>query len=147
MKFTEKPRTLPGLIINLEHHLGRSYSEKTSVRSRFLNSNRIPALKEPTPTALPGAAPAGASTRRTACHLRRVQGCCQQWQDVTAFFRRCLHSGTYCTEFKIFLLCFFMQLRFCSQKKMQKNNLFFNNSQLKTSYKPEKPPLNWKCPP
>lgn len=93
IKFTEKPRTLPGLIINLEHHLGRSYSEKTSVRSRFLNSNRIPALKEPTPTALPGAAPAGASTRRTACHLRWVQGCCQQWQDVTAFFRRCLHSS------------------------------------------------------
>ena len=46
IKFIEKPRTLPGLIINLEHHLGRSYSEKTSMRSRFPNSNRIPTVKE-----------------------------------------------------------------------------------------------------
>lgn len=60
IKFTEKSRTLPGLIINLECHLGRSYSEISSVRSGIPNANRIPAVKDThTPTALPGAAPAG----------------------------------------------------------------------------------------
>lgn len=46
IKFTEKSRTLPGLIINLECHLGRSYSEMSSMRSRFPNANRIPAVKD-----------------------------------------------------------------------------------------------------
>lgn len=69
IKFTEKSRTLPGLIINLECHLGRSYSEMSSVRSRFPNANRIPAVKDThthPPQPSQGQRRQGASSRHAA---------------------------------------------------------------------------------
>lgn len=89
IKFTEKSRTLPGLIINLECHLGRSYSEMSSVRSRFPNANRIPAVKDThtPPTALPGAAPAGGViTPRGLTPPLGLRLLCQQCHGITAFF-------------------------------------------------------------
>ena len=108
IKFTEKSRTLPGLIINLECHLGRSYSEMSSVRSGIPNANRIPAVKDPhPPTALPGAAPAAGVITPRGLTPPRGPGLCRQGHGVTAFFRGCLHSsaGAQCLKYFCCFLC------------------------------------------